>query len=150
VNNIILIGMPGAGKSTVGVILAKALKKTFIDTDIVIQEDSGRLVQDIVLNTTSMTNRSLKRGGGWSIEDMVCQHYLRKSRSDETGFSTSSIRTGPVRSWILKRGRFYPGILPMPLLPRDHSHTAIRQDRSRIPFEHQTHHILFSPHSLTL
>ena len=46
--NIILIGMPGAGKSTVGVILAKALKKTFIDTDIVIQEDAGRLLQDII------------------------------------------------------------------------------------------------------
>jgi len=46
--NIILIGMPGAGKSTVGVILAKALKKTFIDTDIVVQEDAGRLLQDII------------------------------------------------------------------------------------------------------
>jgi len=46
--NIILIGMPGAGKSTVGVILAKALGKTFIDTDIVIQEDSGRLLQEII------------------------------------------------------------------------------------------------------
>jgi len=46
--NIILIGMPGAGKSTVGVILAKALGKTFIDTDIMIQEDSGRLLQDII------------------------------------------------------------------------------------------------------
>lgn len=46
--SIILIGMPGAGKSTVGVILAKALRKTFIDTDIVIQEDAGRLLQDII------------------------------------------------------------------------------------------------------
>jgi len=47
-NNIVLIGMPGAGKSTVGVILAKALKKTFIDTDLVIQEADGRLLQDII------------------------------------------------------------------------------------------------------
>lgn len=46
--NIILIGMPGAGKSTVGVILAKTLGMNFIDTDIVIQENSGRLLQEII------------------------------------------------------------------------------------------------------
>ncbi len=46
--NIVLIGMPGAGKSTVGVILAKALRKQFIDTDITIQEDAGRLLQDLI------------------------------------------------------------------------------------------------------
>ncbi|MGD0535164.1 MAG: shikimate kinase [Methanoregula sp.] len=46
--NIILIGMPGAGKSTVGVILAKALGRTFIDTDIMIQENAGRLLQEII------------------------------------------------------------------------------------------------------
>ncbi|MFA6364692.1 shikimate kinase [Methanoregula sp.] len=46
--NIILIGMPGAGKSTVGVILAKTLGRTFTDTDLVIQENSGRLLQVII------------------------------------------------------------------------------------------------------
>jgi shikimate kinase len=46
--NIILIGMPGAGKSTVGVILAKTLGRTFTDTDIVIQEHAGRLLQEII------------------------------------------------------------------------------------------------------
>lgn len=46
--NIVLIGMPGAGKSTVGVILAKALRRHFIDTDLVIQEHAGRLLQDII------------------------------------------------------------------------------------------------------
>ena len=39
--NIVLIGMPGAGKSTVGVILAKTLGMTFVDTDIAIQERAG-------------------------------------------------------------------------------------------------------------
>jgi len=46
--NIILIGMPGAGKSTVGVILAKMLGMTFFDTDIAIQESTGRLLQEII------------------------------------------------------------------------------------------------------
>jgi shikimate kinase len=46
--NIVLIGMPGAGKSTTGVILAKALRRQFIDTDLVIQEFTGRLLQDII------------------------------------------------------------------------------------------------------
>jgi len=46
--NIILIGMPGAGKSTAGVILAKTLGKRFIDTDIVMQERTGRLLQEIL------------------------------------------------------------------------------------------------------
>jgi shikimate kinase len=46
--NIILIGMPGAGKSTVGVILAKTLGMTFVDTDIAIQERTGRLLQEII------------------------------------------------------------------------------------------------------
>ena len=46
--NIILIGMPGAGKSTVGVILAKTLGMQFIDTDILIQERTGRMLQEIL------------------------------------------------------------------------------------------------------
>lgn len=47
-NNIILIGMPGAGKSTIGVILAKILGYTFIDSDILIQEKTGKLLKDII------------------------------------------------------------------------------------------------------
>ena len=47
-HNITLIGMPGAGKSTVGVVLAKAIGYKFIDTDLVIQEDQGMVLQDII------------------------------------------------------------------------------------------------------
>lgn len=46
--NITLIGMPGSGKSTVGVLLAKALGFGFLDTDLVIQQQEGALLQDIL------------------------------------------------------------------------------------------------------
>lgn len=47
-NNIILIGMPGAGKSTVGVILAKVLGLQFVDSDLVIQKAEGKLLKEII------------------------------------------------------------------------------------------------------
>ena len=47
-SNIVLIGMPGSGKSTVGVILAKLTSKGFIDTDLLIQSSEGRALQEIV------------------------------------------------------------------------------------------------------
>lgn len=46
--NIVLIGMPGAGKSTIGVILAKVLALNFIDSDLLIQEQEGMLLKDII------------------------------------------------------------------------------------------------------
>ncbi len=47
-SNLVLIGMPGAGKSTVGVILAKKTTRDFVDTDVLIQTSEGRTLQDIV------------------------------------------------------------------------------------------------------
>ncbi|MCK5826285.1 MAG: shikimate kinase [Desulfuromusa sp.] len=47
-NNVILIGMPGAGKSTVGVILAKRIGFHFIDTDLLIQSQEKCRLQQLI------------------------------------------------------------------------------------------------------
>lgn len=46
--NVVLIGMPGCGKSTVGVLLAKALGMSFVDTDVVLQARERRKLQTII------------------------------------------------------------------------------------------------------
>lgn len=46
--SVVLIGMPGSGKSTVGVLLAKQLRRRFVDTDLLIQESTDRGLQDIL------------------------------------------------------------------------------------------------------
>ena len=88
--NIILIGMPGAGKSSVGVILAKVLGYEFIDTDLVIQHREKRLLREIIadegnegflaieneVNATLEANKSVIAPGGSVIyEAKAMEHY---------------------------------------------------------------------------
>ena len=61
--NIVLIGMPGAGKSTIGVVLAKKLGLRFLDSDLVIQDRYGKLLHEI------MEEKGLE--GFKEIEDQV-------------------------------------------------------------------------------
>ena len=48
IRNIALIGMPGVGKSTIGVVLAKNLGMSFIDSDLVIQEQEGKRLCELI------------------------------------------------------------------------------------------------------
>ncbi len=61
--NVILIGMPGAGKSTVGVVLAKKLGYAFVDADLVIQSREGRLLHEII------SERGVE--GFWQVEEEI-------------------------------------------------------------------------------
>lgn len=61
--NIILIGMPGAGKSTVGVVLAKKLGYAFVDADLVIQSREKKLLHEII------SERGVE--GFWRVEESV-------------------------------------------------------------------------------
>ena len=61
--NLILIGMPGAGKSTVGVVLAKRLGFRFLDSDLVIQEHYGKLLPQLI--------QEHGMEGFWDLEDEI-------------------------------------------------------------------------------
>ena len=72
-SNIVLIGMPGAGKSTVGVILAKLTSRDFIDTDVLIQISQGRLLQNIVDTEGYMVLRRIEED---ILLGLRCHHHV--------------------------------------------------------------------------
>jgi shikimate kinase len=72
-SNIILIGMPGSGKSTIGVLLAKKLSMQFIDTDILIQVNEGRSLQSIVDEKGYMELRSIEE---CHLTSMVFENHV--------------------------------------------------------------------------
>ena len=91
-SNIVLIGMPGAGKSTVGVILAKAAGLQFCDTDLIIQQKTGRKLQEIinsdgiekfletesdVLSELSVENSVIATGGSAVYSEAAMQNLKR-------------------------------------------------------------------------
>lgn len=77
--NIILIGMPGAGKSTVGVVLAKKLGYAFMDADLVIQAREGKLLHEII------SEQGVE--GFWQVEEEVNESILAERTVIATGGS---------------------------------------------------------------
>lgn len=89
--NIILIGMPGAGKSTVGVILAKILGYEFVDSDLIIQKKEKRLLKDIIeqdgvdgfidienrINSNINTDKSVIATGGSVVYGKEAMNHLK-------------------------------------------------------------------------
>ena len=98
--NIILIGMPGVGKSTVGVVLAKVMGYQFIDADLVIQEKEGKLLREIIAEVGPE--------GFLKVENRInsCLLYTSNPAADST-----CQRAGPradarvVPGKVLNRGR---------------------------------------------
>lgn len=90
--NIILIGMPGAGKSTLGVVLAKSLGYNFLDSDLLIQEREGKLLSEILedvgpwgfnkieeeVNASINVNKTIIATGGSVIYGSKAMEHLRK------------------------------------------------------------------------
>ncbi len=72
-SNIILIGMPGSGKSTVGVILAKMLAKRYLDSDILLQNIEKRTLQDIVDLDGHMALREVEQRALLGIQ---CRNHI--------------------------------------------------------------------------
>ncbi len=89
---VILIGMPGAGKSTVGVVLAKRLGYRFVDSDLVIQEKCGKLLHELIeekgiegfwqleneVNASLNTERCVIATGGSAVYGREAMDYLRE------------------------------------------------------------------------
>lgn len=85
-NDLILIGMPASGKSTVGVILAKVTGRDFIDTDLLIQKKEGKRLSEIIA----------ERGteGFLAVENDVCASLDAENAVIATGGSAVYGREG--------------------------------------------------------
>lgn len=123
-NNIVLIGMPGVGKSTVGVILAKVLGYQFLDADLLIQEQEGKLLKDIIaevgtdgfiqvenrVNASIDCTRTIIATGGSVIYGQEAMEHLKEIGTVvylEVPFSTIKKRLSDIkgRGVVLRDGQ---------------------------------------------
>lgn len=94
-SNLVLIGMPGSGKSTVGIILAKKTSLSFVDTDVLIQASQQQSLQNIVdtqgyaalrkieealLLGLSLKNHVIATGGSAVYSDNAMNHLKSDGR----------------------------------------------------------------------
>lgn len=91
--NVVLIGMPGAGKSTVGVVLAKVLGFEFIDSDLEIQKKEKRLLSEIIeqegldrfiqiegsVNKDLLVDRTVIATGGSAVYHTQAMEHFKKT-----------------------------------------------------------------------
>jgi shikimate kinase len=107
-SNLVLIGMPGSGKSTVGVILAKRTSHDFVDTDVVIQSVEHRSLQAImdkegymklreiearVLQTLNLENHIISTGGSAVYSDAAMQHLRKNGTTIYLDVSVATLRS---------------------------------------------------------
>ena len=123
-DNIVLIGMPGVGKSTVGVILAKVLGYQFLDADLVIQEQEGKLLRQIIdevgtegfievenrVNASLDCSRTIIATGGSVVYGAEAMKHLKEIGTVvylEVPFSTIDKRLSDIkgRGVVLKKGQ---------------------------------------------
>ena len=76
--NIILIGMPGSGKSTLGVVLAKKMGYSFIDSDIVIQDTYGCTLEELI-DEHGDAGHELERGPAQALSFLYWKCFHSKS-----------------------------------------------------------------------
>lgn len=128
-HNITLIGMPGAGKSTIGVVLAKVLGFDFIDSDLLIQKSEGKLLWQIMrdvgndgfneieerINSTIDASDSVISTGGSVIYGPKAMEHLRSISTVvylKVNCSTLKRRLGDLekRGVVLKPGQTLPDL----------------------------------------
>ena len=150
--NIILIGMPGSGKSTVGVVLAKVLGYKFIDSDLLIQEREGRLLHEIMeqdgiehfiriendVNAHIEADRSIIATGGSVVYGKEAMEHLREIGTViylklEYGQLTKRLGNLKDRGVVLREGQtlreLYQERVP---LYEKYAHITIREDNLSI------------------
>lgn len=123
-NNIVLIGMPAVGKSTLGVVLAKELGYEFIDADLLIQKREGRLLKEIIadegvdgflkieneVNASINTTKAIISTGGSVIYGTEAMEHLKSIGSVvylKLDYATLASRLGSLkgRGVVLRDGQ---------------------------------------------